>query len=298
MSRDPALVAVIGPVETALLDAWLSHYRAYGIDRFLLALHIPDDSDTEQRDRLLVTCREHGITPALTVGGLWHEHVNTRLRDALREQAGDGWHVLADADEFHAYPGRLQDILERAGRTGAVTIGGLLLDRVARDGRLAGWDQAAGLDGAYPLGGLITHRLLRGDPRKIVAVRAGVPVASGNHRSPSRPPASLPPVPVHHFKWRAVRRYLDQREARYRDGTWQTASPALLSEARRLLDYLDGHGGRFDVWDPLLGLRPVTLGEQPSWWEGEATAVVAAWRPPGHGSQDELPGSMTSSPSP
>ena len=41
MNSRPPLIAVIGPVETALLNAWLSHYQAQGIDRFLLALHAP-----------------------------------------------------------------------------------------------------------------------------------------------------------------------------------------------------------------------------------------------------------------
>lgn len=284
MTSQKTMIAIIGPVETTLLEAWLAHYKAQDISRFLLALHIPDDSQRNQRARLAVICRDNGITPALTVQGPWHQHVNTELRDVLRERAGDGWHLLADVDEFHAHPTSLDDTLKRASQAGAVTAGGLLLDRVAADGRLSGWAFTIGLDSCYPLGGLITHRVLRADPRKIIAVRAGVPVSDGNHRSPNhRLSASLPPVPVHHFKWRSVRPYLDQRLARFGDGTWQTPSPELIRESRRLQEHLDMHDGKFNINDPLLDLQSVTMKNQPPWWEAKASAVVATWLPYGRG---------------
>ncbi|MET9663581.1 hypothetical protein [Streptomyces sp. NPDC006510] len=41
--------------------------------------------------------------------GPWHEHTNTELREALREQSGPGWHLLADSDEFQQHPAPLAD---------------------------------------------------------------------------------------------------------------------------------------------------------------------------------------------
>ncbi|MFE0872889.1 hypothetical protein [Streptomyces rochei] len=57
-----------------------------------------------------------------------------------------------------------------------------------------------------------------------------------------------PPVVVHHFKWRTgVRENVEQRAAHSADGTWEAASPARLTKARRFLGHLDQHGGRINV---------------------------------------------------
>ncbi|MEU6460093.1 glycosyltransferase family 2 protein [Streptomyces sp. NPDC047065] len=292
----PPLIAVIGPVEPELLTAWVAHYRALGIERFLLAFHFPEHTDPEQRHQVQAACRENGIVPALVSCGPWHEHTNPRLRDALRERAGTGWHLLADSDELHTYPAPLPEVIAAAEESGTGTVGGLMLDRVTADGSLTGWTPQQGLDAAYPLGAFLTHHLLRGDPRKIVLAHSSVPVASGNHRAEGHRPANRQPVVVHHFKWRhGVRQDVEHRARHSADGTWKSASPARLAEAQRLLDHLRRHDGRIDVASPRLDFRPVSLATVPPWWADEASRLVAAWRPPA--GQNE-PGSMISSPSP
>ncbi|MHC5905295.1 hypothetical protein ACVNF4_15540 [Streptomyces sp. S6] len=137
-----------------------------------------------------------------------------------------------------------------------------------------------GLDAAYPLGGFLTHLLLHGDPRKIVLAHSSVTVDSGNHRAEGHRPTNRPPVVVHHFKWRrGVREDLERRAARTADGSWQTKSPALLSEARHLLNHLSLHDGRIDVTSPDVPFRPVTLQETPPWWPQEAIRLAATWHP-------------------
>ncbi|MFC8520438.1 glycosyltransferase family 2 protein [Streptomyces sp. NPDC057257] len=294
----PPLIAVVGPVEPALLTAWVHHYRALGIERFHLAFHFPEHVTPERRHQVQAACRELGIVPAAVSVGPWHEHTNPQLRDALRERAATGWHLLADSDEFHAYPAPPHEVLAQAERSGTGTVGGLMLDRVAADGALTGWDPQAGLDAAYPLGGFVTHRLLRGDPRKIVLAHSSVQVASGNHRAEDHRPANRPPVVVHHFKWRdGVRHDVERRAEHSADGTWKTASPARLAEVQSLLDHLSRHGGRIAVDSPRLNLRPVSLAAIPSWWAAEATRLVATWRPPTAAAGQKEPGSMISSPS-
>ncbi|MFJ9381449.1 hypothetical protein [Streptomyces sp. NPDC101455] len=296
MPAMPTLVALIGPVEPDLLVAWVHHYRALGIDRFRLGFHFPDHVTPEHRARLQDTSRSLGIAPATVSEGPWHEHTNPQAVEVLRGLAGDGWHLLADSDEFHTYPAPLDQVLRDAEAGGTGTVGGLLLDRVAADGSLTGWNPGTGLDAVYPLGGFVTHRLLRGDPRKIVLAHHSVTVASGNHRAPGHRPTNRPPVLVHHFKWRAgVREDLQRRVAHSADGTWQTSSPAIPTEATRLLNHLDQHAGRLNVHSPDLHLRPVTLTVQPVWWTGESTTLVDGWRPPT--CQDQS-GATISSPSP
>lgn len=277
----PALIAVIGPVEPALLTAWVAHYRSLGIARFHLAFHFPDHVAPDRRRRVLATGRDLGIGPEAISTGPWHEHTNTDLRNALRERAGTGWHLLADSDEFQSYSAPMAELIAAAELSGTGTVGGLMLDRVASDGALAGFDAEQELDTVYPLGGFLTHRLLRGDPRKIVLAHSGVPVASGNHRAEGHRPVNRPPVLVHHFKWRSgVQDDVARRAAYSADGTWRASSPARLSEARRLLDHLRRYDGRIAVDSTDMIFRPVSLVAVPSWWSGEATRLVDAWRPP------------------
>ncbi|MBE1484993.1 glycosyltransferase family 2 protein [Plantactinospora soyae] len=291
----PPLIAVIGPVEPDLLTAFVGHYRAYGVQRFLLAFHFPDHTSDDKRVHLLDTCGALGISPALANIGPWHEHTNTRLRDELRALAGPGWHLLADADEFHTYPNGLVDTLHEAASAGIGTVGGLMLDRIAIDGQLRPWNPQQGLDRAYPLGGFLTHYLLRGDPRKIVLAHSNVPIASGNHRAPGHRPLNRLPVVVHHFKWRhGVFTYLQQRVNHLANGSWRSSSPAMLRESRRLLDHLTRHDGHIAVDSPTLPLRPVTLDELPAWWAQEAAHIIDTWRPP---PQNDPTGTI-SSPSP
>lgn len=199
----PALVAVIGPVEPALLAAWTAHYRTLGVEGFHVAFHFPEHVPDTWRHELVAASHELGVNPTHVGSGPWHEHTNTELREILREQAGPGWHLLADSDEFQQYPAPLDEVTAAAEQAGQRVVGGLMLDRVTAGGRLTHWRAEAGLDRAFPLGGHLTHRLLKGDPRKIVLVRSGVAVASGNHRAPRHKPDPDTLACVHHFKWRS-----------------------------------------------------------------------------------------------
>ncbi|GLW02545.1 hypothetical protein [Streptomyces lavendulae] len=81
--------------------------------------------------------------------------------------------------------------------------------------------------------------------------------------------------------WRSgIREDLTRRYQHSLDGSWQTDSPAIPTEAWRLLDHLDQHDGRIDVHDQDLSFRPVSLTRTPSWWAEEATSIVDTWRPP------------------
>ncbi|WP_275462326.1 glycosyltransferase family 2 protein [Streptomyces noursei] len=279
----PPLIAVVGPVETPLLAAWVAHYRHLGIERFLIAFHFPDHVPNAQRHDLQAAVRELGILPAGMSIGPWHEHTNTELRDALRHRAGPGWHLLADADEFQQYPAPLTEVIAHTETSGHRVVGGLMLDRITADGGLAGWQSDRGLDLAYPLGGHLTHRLLHGDPRKVVLARHDVVVASGNHRAPGSRPDRDRLCAVHHFKWRSgVLEDLRRRVQHFTSGTWQEHTPAVREEATRLLEHIDQHGGVINASDARFAFRRVSLDHLPSGWAEEARGVFTAWRPYAH----------------
>ena len=291
----PELVAVVGSVEPALLAAWTAHYRRLGIERFHLAFHFPDHVPDVWRHQLIAASHDLGVVPARISTGPWHEHTNTQLRDHLRHQAGTGWHLIADSDEFQTYSAPLSEMIDQAEAARQKVIGGLLLDRVTNDGRLALWRPETGLDRAFPLGGHLTHRLLKGDPRKIVLAHSSVTMTSGNHRAPGHKPAADMLACVHHFKWRSgVLDDLQRRVEQFTSGEWAEHTPAVRSEASRLLLHIDRHNGRIDVSDPRLGFRHVTLDRLPDDWAAEAARIATTWRPPAPQNQS---GPTISSPS-
>jgi hypothetical protein len=277
----PALIAVIGPVEPPLLTAWIRHYRNLGIEQFYLAFHFSDHVSDSQRYDLVASCRESDISPAAVHRGPWHEHTNAELRDALRQQAGGGWHLFADSDEFQHYPASIPEILATAEASGRSVVGGVLLDRVSPDGHLTTWREEIGLDRSFPLGGHLTHRLLRGDPRKIVLARSCVAVASGNHRAPGHKPDLNILVCVHHFKWRSgVLEDLRRRVEKFSSGVWVERTTAVRNEAAHLLRHVATYDGQINVADPRLGFRPVTLDHLLDSWTSEARQITSGWAPP------------------
>lgn len=288
----PPLIAVLGPVEPGLLGAFTAHYRALGVIDFRLAFHFTNEAAPAAADAVLAACEELTGPPAIVSRGRWHETLHSELRDRLRAAAaaevGPGWHLLADIDEFQVHPQPLPTQIAAAERDGGLVVGGVLLDRVAADGRLTGWGPApgpgglmGGLDAAYPLGGFLTGRLLRGDPRKVVLAHSRAPLALGSHRSPGHRAGNAPLVAVHHFKWRPpVLEDLRGRVRHHTSGAWREETPAIRTEAARLLAHLDAHGGRIDVTDPRLGWRPVTLTGLPPWWPRAAARVAGEFQPP------------------
>ncbi|MFI1013537.1 glycosyltransferase family 2 protein [Streptomyces sp. NPDC020965] len=287
LSTPPALIAVIGPVEPPLLTAWVRHYRRLGIERFLIAFHFPEHVPDAQRHHLQAAIRELGIIPAGTSTGPWHEHTNTQLRDALRHNAGRGWHLIADADEFQQYAAPLLEVIAQAESSRHRVVGGLMLDRVAATGRPTGWRPEAGLDHAYPLGGHLTHRLLHGDPRKIVLVHHDIALSSGNHRAPGHRPDPDRICAVHHFKWRSgVLDDLRRRVQHFSRGTWQEQSSAVRDEAGRLLSHVGRHSGAINTSDPRFAFRRVSLDRMPDDWAAEARGIVTGWRPSTSTGQD------------
>ncbi|GKQ38501.1 hypothetical protein [Streptomyces sp. A012304] len=77
MSVLPSLIAVVGPVEPALLTAWVTHYRTLGIERFHLAFHFPGHVDADRRHQVQTACRALGIVPDAVSDGPWHEHTKS-----------------------------------------------------------------------------------------------------------------------------------------------------------------------------------------------------------------------------
>ncbi|MGH3766588.1 MAG: hypothetical protein ACRDTX_15810 [Pseudonocardiaceae bacterium] len=280
MTAMPPLVAVIGPVEPALLAAFAAHYQHLGITTFQLAFHFPSHVPQQLATELLeLAAGLPGPAPRCSQGP-WHEPLHAQLRDELRGAAGPGWHLIADSDEFHTYPAAIPEVIAAAQSAGSLTVGGLLLDRVSTSGSLTAWNPAVGLNATFPLGGFLTGLLLGGDPRKIVLADSRVELALGSHRSPGNKPINTPPIPVHHFKWRhGIETDLRRRVAQHTAGTWCETTPAIRTEAARLLEHLKTHDGKVDTAGRV-PFHPVDVAAAPPWWPYACADLLERWRPP------------------
>lgn len=270
----PALVTVIGPIDSRILSEFFGHYRSLGIEHFCLGLHLPAGAvSLESAELLFDVCTNAAGRPPTLRRGPWTVQMHLELRDTLRKDAGLGWHLIADSDEFQVYPMGLEAPIREAERLDNPVVGGLLLDRIAEDGTLASWDLSRGLDASYPFGGFVTAAIAGGDPRKVVLAKASTPLNLGNHLSPAAWPANDPVIPVHHFKWRAgVETELRARAHTGADSGRSTAERAMSAEASRLLAHLERHGGRIDLRDPSIRARRVSLSDPdvPPWWARES----------------------------
>lgn len=273
------MIAVVGNVEPPLLRAFVDHYQAVGITDFLLAFHFTDDVDRADSAELLSTCRDVVGPPRLVTHGVWLETTNTELRDQLRAQAGPGWHIIADIDEFHFYPSGLQEFIDEAESCGQPTVEGVLFDRISSTGHLSPWSEQSGLDESYPLGGFFSHLISSADSRKVMAARSDIPLGSGNHWAPGLRigAGSLPPLPVHHFKWRAgCLEYLRRRAESFRDSTVQSEID-MRSSCEAVIQHVNANTGRIAVDDPVLAFHACNLKSFPTEWENLSSRVSEYW---------------------
>jgi hypothetical protein len=273
------LISVVGPVAPKMFAEFVAHYRSQGVGDILIAFHFTEHASRDRQAELLECCDRLVGRPVLVSTGPWHEHIHGDLRDHLRRRAGTGWHVLADVDEFHAYPRPPGELVAEAEDRGSGQVGGVLFDRVSADGALVDWAPEKGLDASYPLGGFLTSRLLGGNPRKVVLAHSSLPLILGSHYSPAGPPDNDPLVPVHHFKWTdAVLPDLRRRVTEHSSGAWWEVTPSIRTEAAALLEHLSNNGGRIDVTDPGLLFRPVSLDHLPDRWAPESRDVAERYR--------------------
>lgn len=251
------LVTMVGGKIEALAHM-LEHYRSIGIESFFVNLHLADEQDPA-REQVEEIAHRFGCGIASVTVGHW-QLVLQQLYLKPREQYPSDWFLLADQDEFQVYPAAIQDVIQDCGRWDYIR--GCFVDRIARDGRFPAllpekpvWDQ-------YPLGGMLTSQILRGDPRKVVAVRGPLTLKKGNHHAyegtacPSRDYY----IPVHHFKWTAgLEARLDERAKSLQQGGFQQ-----WHESERFVEYCRLSGGRIYLDDPNLWIAECAP-DYPHW---------------------------------
>ena len=123
--------------ETYFLPAFLAHYRALGVERFVF---LDDRSDDGTRELLAAQpdCMVVGSSHTfgdMTAPGTWRRGGQVRIRAIwstliLRKYGAGRWCVFVDADEFLRLPVgmRLQDLVPRLEQLGGTAAWGFMLD--------------------------------------------------------------------------------------------------------------------------------------------------------------------------
>jgi hypothetical protein len=195
------LVTVAG-VRSPTLAQMLQHYRDQGIVSIHVNVHaseIDEQGIAETRQ----VANDNGATSVCTTVAPWSQNINPLLYRMARAERPNDWFVLADTDEFHAYPDSLDDMVNFCDQKGYDYIEGCFVDRLATDGKLRAIIPDSSLWAQFPLGAFLSGPLLGAVANKVVAAKGSVRIGPGQHHAFSGnacPPSDIY-VPVHHFKW-------------------------------------------------------------------------------------------------
>lgn len=279
-ARKPRIhfTTVIGGTDVDTFPHLIRHYRAAGIESFLLIRQAESIDDPAYR-RLEEHARDVGVEFFHSHIGPYGLDLHQRLIRHAMDEHPDDWYVVADSDEFHVYDRPLHELVELCEKGGYDYVSGCFLDRVAVDGTFPEigeeslWEQ-------YPLAGSVSAALLRALPLKVGLVRGGVELLTGQHGAPEARalPRSESEIQVHHFKWTgAVLRRLEQRSSRVEGAT--ALDGAVSRESRRFLAHVWRHGGRIDVEDPRFRFHACrdAYGDHPRWTEVAEEAQGWQW---------------------
>lgn len=247
------LMCTLEPYRIDWLPQLVAHYRAQGVERFLLTLQIdpelPEDGKTRHRTRFGETLAQLDVTETFFWEHVWDGPsmgTHHRLLQEAHIGAAD-WIVWCDSDEFQVYPERLDRIVAQCEAAGVDFLRGVFIDRIAGDGSLTAFDPQRSIWETFPRTCSVTNALAKADPCKVALARGSLRLlGGGKHRPEGGALKTIGGfVQVHHFKWDAA--LLERLRFRVRP-EWQARFPWWL-ESQRLLDYFDVHGQRFDLAD-------------------------------------------------
>lgn len=272
------LVLVVGH-DLRLFERHLRHYRALGVDRIVVDIQTGSGNADQWLESAKRAARTHEAEIVSIAPG---PYVGTRAR---RERIvddycrSDDWLVIADLDEFHEYPTRLDRLVDYCESGGYDFVMGEFVDRVGPDGATVALDDQP-LSVQFPVGCHLTRNLCGGWSRKVVLARPWVRIVEGNHEALAGRgcPEDRIYVPIHHFRWDAE----VAEKNRYMIESIRERGLYHWIEKDRLLRHLDSNGGRIDVNDHRLASRPLgglipAVDNRP--WPSGAQAMISPVSP-------------------
>jgi hypothetical protein len=269
MTQPVHLVAVIGG-DAALLPAFFAHYRALGIESFLLAGHAASEND-EDFEALRRTVQQAGLDFAVTFAGPYDPTRSAAILREIMSAQPEHWFVIADSDEFQVYDRPLDQVVAWCEHERVDLVEGCFLDRVALGGALLSVASGA-LWTQFPLAGAFSFALLGATPTKVVLSRGRVALELGNHTAKNGRAARHRDMyaQVHHFKWtESVVERIRIRKQKREEGEWPVPYLSMLCEAIRFLDHVTANQGRIDVTEAAFMFHPCgnDYADHPRWPE-------------------------------
>ena len=246
------LISTIGLAHFSWIPQFVGHYRALGVDRFWLTLHV----DPDQQSQALINARcgeaqktiaELGIATLPLLIGKYSGAILRERQDPIQKNLpAHDWVIRCDADEFQVYPYPFKEFLAELDRQGTNAVSGEFLDRIAMNGKLKTFDSQYQLWAQYPIACNVTARVLRGYTHKVAALKAHIEFGFGNHEiaeTNSTPVTwARDIVAIHHFKW--DQSVLERLAPRLGDD-WKQRRPWWV-ETQRFVDHISTHG-RIDL---------------------------------------------------
>ena len=237
--------------DARLLPHFLRHYEALGVTHFYCVAQV--DQNRALLDEIAGHARGHSFVVEEVMHGTFHPHPLYQRLDAIRQRhvRPEEWIVCADLDEFVDARVTIAELVARCEAAGADHVNGVLVDRIAADGRFPPLG-AGPLSAQFPLAAALTGKLLRAWVHKVPIMRGSCPVLDGLHETVGRP-LDAPPVSVFHYKW------FDGVQARMTDRlyTRMLNGEGCWPEAKRFVDYVRRAGPRIDVNDAFWEVRRI-----------------------------------------
>ena len=264
------LISCVGvDTEYEYLAHFIAHYRALGVDpaSFHIILNTRDEA-SPNLERAITLLRDEGLpAPDVWIAPYTSDSMWAKRREVqARVAAADDWVISADVDEFHEYPLALSALLAECERQGVNCLQGVLIDRLAADGRLAPVRADVALGQTFPIqadvqctiGQTGQHHDWFGTVKAMAFKGALFPARGGHHVEPGRTPvrylfgrrlATFPgigkarfrflvPLRVHHYKWsESMPKALRQRLAT------PGVSAAGAEYGQKLIAYIDRNHG-------------------------------------------------------
>src|SRR5712672_2284804 len=132
--------------DARLLGHFLAHYRRAGVMQFFVAVSEPFQN--------AVRCAAAGditVYTDLDVSDTVIGQVSAATEMRRRHQQPSEWALVVDLDEFVEFPSGIDGIIADAESERATVVRGIMWDRFARDGRVAGFQPTSNLKSVYPV---------------------------------------------------------------------------------------------------------------------------------------------------
>ena len=198
MITDITVVSMMGGPSIELVPHWLAHYRALGLNRFVVGV---DDETSEYKQRLA----ENGVTPIFYLGRYSPPH-DADFRYRLSAAVTGDWIVQVDLDELVVFDRPLDVLLNDCRTNNYRAVRGRFIDHLQVEGQLAAVQAVPSLWQQFPLMYPVTERVRRGWTAKVVLRHRSFPVTLGNHLLDGANVSDYHPdwQETHHFRWTAA----------------------------------------------------------------------------------------------